>query len=199
MRDSVFILLAFLCGLFLARADLAPAFIEAQDTSLWLLWIFMFMAGLSIGADKKLSEIMRTLSPRVLFLPLATTIGTFAGACVAALFLALSLADCLAVGAGFGYYSLSSIFISQYKGPELGTIALAANILRELFTLLFTPLLVRYIGPAAAVACGGCTTMDTTLPVIMRYAGSAWVLPAIAHAVLLDFSVPFWVTLFCSV
>ena len=45
----------------------------------------------------------------------------------------------MAVGAGFGYYSLSSIFITEYKGPELGTIALLSNITREIITLLFAP------------------------------------------------------------
>lgn len=105
----------------------------------------------------------------------------------------------MAVGAGFAYYSLSSIFITQYKGPELGTIALISNILRELFTLLFTPLLVRYMGPIAAISCGGASTVDTTLPVITRYAGNQWVFISIVHALVLDFSVPFWVTFFCSI
>ena len=70
------------------------------------------------------------------------------------------------VGAGFAYYSLSSVFITQYKGAELGTVALMANIMRELITLLFAPLLVRWISPLAPISCGGASTMDTTLPII---------------------------------
>lgn len=198
MRDSLIILLAFSCGVFLARFGFAPDFLQMPDASLWALWLLMFLAGISVGLDKRLAKVFRTLSPATLLLPLATTIGTFAGAGLAALVLALSLADCLAVGAGFGYYSLSSVFITQYKGPELGTVALVANVLRELFTLLFAPLLVRFLGPAALVSSGGCTTMDTTLPVIARYGGPHWILPAIVHAMLLDFSVPFWITLFCT-
>ena len=142
---------------------------------------------------------LRTLRPRVLLLPLATTAGTFAGTALVSLFLAYSAAECMAVGAGFAYYSLSSIFITQYKGPELGTIALLSNISRELITLLFTPLLVRFIGPTAAISCGGASTMDTTLPVITRYAGNQWIFIAIVHALVLDFSVPFWVTFFCGI
>ena len=81
----------------------------------------------------------------MLLLPLATTLGTFAGTALMSLFLAYSVSECMAVGAGFAYYSLSSIFISQYKGPELGTIALISNIARELITLLLTP-------PACAIS-----------------------------------------------
>lgn len=198
MRDSILIVSFFLLGLFLARFDLVPEIFGRPQLALWTLWLFMFLAGISIGADKKLVQVLRSLQFQTLLLPVGTTLGTFAGACLAALFVAWSLPDCLAVGAGFGYYSLSSIFITQYKGPDLGTVALVCNILRELFTLLLAPLLVRYLGPACLITCGGCTTVDTTLPAITRYAGSEWILPAIIHAMILDFSVPFWVTIFCS-
>ena len=124
--------------------------------------------------------------------------GTFAGAALASITLAYSLSECLAVGSGFAYYSLSSIFITQYKGAELGTVALLANIMRELATLLFTPLMVRWISPLAAISCGGASTMDSTLPVITRFAGRQWVFVSIVHAMILDFSVPFWVTFFCT-
>ncbi|HAD01761.1 MAG TPA: hypothetical protein DCE74_06040, partial [Porphyromonadaceae bacterium] len=83
----------------------------------------------------------------------------------------VSLTDCLAVGSGFGYYSLSSVFITQYKGAEMGTIALTANIIREILTLLAAPLMVRYFGRLAPICAGGATTMDTTLPIITRYSG----------------------------
>lgn len=198
MRGSFTILAFFILGLVLGHLDLIPQFFLESDSQLYSLWILMIFVGLSLGADKKLPEILRSLNPRVLFLPLATTIGTFAGAIIASFFLVWSMADCLAVGAGFAYYSLSSIFITQYRGADLGAVALICNILRELFTLIFTPLVVKYFGAPAAISCGGASTTDTTLPVISRYAGLAWVFPAIIHAVILDFSVPFWVTLFCS-
>ena len=65
--------------------------------------------------------------------------------------------------------------------------------------VLFTPLLVRFMGPTAAISCGGASTLDTTLPVITRYAGKQWIFISIVHALVLDFSVPFWVTFFCGI
>ena len=126
--------------------------------------------------------------------------GTLAGCAVVSLFLShRSVTDCMAVGAGFGYYSLSSIFITEYKGPELGTIALLSNITREIITLLFAPLLVRWFGNLAPISAGGATTMDTTLPIITRYSGQSFVVVSIFHGFVVDFSVPFLVTLFCSI
>ena len=198
MSGSLLILAFFGAGLGLARLGLIPRYFVEHDATLYVLWLLMGLVGLSIGSDRRLGEILRTLRPRVLLLPLATTVGTFAGVAAASLFLAYSLADCLAVGAGFAYYSLSSIFITQYKGAELGTVALLSNILREILTLVGTPLLVRLLGPLAPISCGGASTMDTTLPIIARSAGRDWIFVSIVHAMILDFSVPFWVIFFCT-
>lgn len=198
MSGSLLILAFFGAGLGLARLGLIPRYFVEHDATLYLLWLLMGLVGLSIGSDRRLGEILRTLRPRVLLAPLATTVGTFAGVAAASLFLAYSLADCLAVGAGFAYYSLSSIFITQYKGAELGTVVLLSNILREILTLVGTPLLVRLLGPLAPISCGGASTMDTTLPIIARYAGRDWIFISIVHAMVLDFSVPFWVIFFCT-
>ena len=199
MSGSLVILFFFGAGVLLARVGFIPDYFIEHDMTLYMLWLLMILVGISRGSDRRLGEMLRSLRPRVLLLPLATTVGTFAGTALVSLFLVYSAAECMAVGAGFAYYSLSSIFITQYKGPELGTIALISNILRELFTLLFTPLLVRFMGPTAAISCGGASTVDTTLPVITRYAGNQWVFISFVHALVLDFSVPFWVTFFCSI
>lgn len=198
MKGSLVILFFFCSGVLLARLGLIPTYLIEHDCTVYALWLLMLLVGISIGSDRRLGEILRTLRPRVLLLPMATTVGTFAGTALVSLFLTYSVSECMAVGAGFAYYSLSSIFISQYKGPELGTIALISNIARELITLLLTPLLARHLGPLIPISCGGASTMDTTLPVITRYCGKEWIFVSIVHAMILDFSVPFWVIFFCT-
>ena len=199
MTDSLKILLFFGLGLGCAATGWLPEIRSDTDPALVALWILMALVGLSIGANKNLSGIIRSIHPSVLLIPVATALGTFAGAIAGAWLLPVSLPDSLAVGAGFAYYSLSSIFITQYKGPDLGTMSLLSNIFRELFTLLFAPVLVKLFGPLAAISSGGASAMDTTLPVITRAAGTEWMFPSIISALILDFSVPFWITLFCSI
>ena len=198
MKGSLIILFFFCTGVLLARLGLIPTYLLEHDCTVYALWLLMLLVGISIGSDRRLGEILRTLKPRVLLLPMATTAGTFAGTALVSLFLSYSVSECMAVGAGFAYYSLSSIFISQYKGAELGTIALISNIARELITLLLTPLLARHLGPLIPISCGGASTMDTTLPVITRYCSKEWIFVSIVHAMILDFSVPFWVIFFCT-
>ena len=178
----------------------APCDMTGSRMSAYVLYALMFCVGVTLGNDRTLAERVRRLDPRLALLPVATAVGTLAGAALAAPLLGgWSLTDSLAVGAGFGYYSLSSIFIADLRGPELATIALLCNVMREIFTLLAVPLVARWCGPLAAVSIGGATTFDTTLPVITQAAGRPYAVVSIFHGCALDFSVPFLVTFFCSI
>lgn len=178
---------------------LTPLRVADTGLSRRVLYALMFCVGVTLGHDATLAGKVRRLDPRLALLPVATVVGTLAGAAlVAPLVAPWSVADTLAVSAGFGYYSLSSIFIADLRGPELATVALLCNILRELFTLLAVPLVVRWAGPLAGVSIGGATTFDTTLPVITLSAGRSYAVVAIFHGCAVDFSVPFLVTFFCN-
>lgn len=200
MKGSLIIVSFFIAGTLCGLYHLIPYDFSQSRLSFYALCALMFCVGMSIGNDPKTLKSFRSLNPRLLFLPVMTIVGTLAGCAVASLFLAhRSAADCMAVGAGFGYYSLSSIFITEAKGPELGTIALLSNILREITALLCAPLLVRYFGKLAPISVGGATTMDTTLPIITRCSGQEFVIVSIFHGFVVDFSVPFLVSFFCLV
>ena len=199
MRGSLIIVAFFIAGLLLARWGWIPLSLSEGDVSIWALYALMFLVGISIGSDTQALKAIRGQHWKILWVPVATWAGTLAGTALASLLLpSRSLADCLAVGSGFGYYSLSSIFITEYRGAELGTIALAANIIREIITLLGAPLLVCWFGKLAPICAGGATTMDTTLPVITRFSGKEFVVISIFHGFIVDFSVPFLVTFFCK-
>lgn len=200
MKGSLIIVSFFIAGTLCGLYHLIPYDFSQSRLSFYALCALMFCVGVGIGNDPKTLKSFRSLNPRLLFLPVMTIVGTLAGCAVASLFLAhRSAADCMAVGAGFGYYSLSSIFITEAKGPELGTIALLSNILREITALLCAPLLVRYFGKLAPISVGGATTMDTTLPIITRCSGQEFVIVSIFHGFVVDFSVPFLVSFFCMV
>ena len=200
MKGSLIIVGFFVLGALCGVYHLIPYDFTQSKLSFYALCALMFSVGVSVGNDPQTLRNFRSLNPRLIFLPVMTILGTLAGCAVVSLCLShRSVTDCMAVGAGFGYYSLSSIFITEYKGPELGTIALLSNITREIITLLFAPLLVRWFGNLAPISAGGATTMDTTLPIITRYSGQSFVVVSIFHGFVVDFSVPFLVTLFCSI
>lgn len=199
MKGSLIIIAFFALGIICGHQQLLPNGLPVADLSFYALCALMFFVGVSVGADPKTLLSFRKLNPRFALLPVMTIGGTLAGCLFVSMLLPQrSVADCCAIGSGMGYYSLSSIIITEYKGAEMGTIALLSNIMREVTALLAAPLLVRWFGKLAPIAVGGATTMDTTLPIITRYCGKELVVVSIFHGCLTDFSVTFLVTLFCS-
>ena len=198
MKGSLIIIAFFILGILCGLMHWLPDLNAYGNVSFLTLCALLFCVGVTVGNNTELLKSFRQLDSRLMLLPLMTITGTLAATAIASIGLpGRSLTDCLAVGSGFGYYSLSSILITQYRGPELGTVALLANIIREVFTLLGAPLLVRYFGPLSPISCGGATTMDTTLPIITRTCGD-FVILSLFHGFLVDFSVPFLVTFFTT-
>jgi len=195
MKNSLIILAFFALGVILGVTGKLPDLMIQTDFSMYALYFLMFLVGIGIGADKNSWSVIRTMKVRIFLVPLGIIFGTFAGTALASLFLPdLKLKEVLAVGAGFGYYSLSSLFITQLSGETLGVIALLSNIMREITTLLATPVLVIFFGKLAGIASGGATSMDTTLPVITRYSGKEWGIISVFSGIVLTLLVPFLVT-----
>lgn len=197
MRGSLIAVAFFAVGVVCGRLDVLPGAIAAGGVSTAALCALMFAVAFGVGREP--TSLVRAVQahPRLALLPVATIVGTLAGS------LLLALADptrtageWCAVGAGMGYYSLSSVLIGEYRGPELGTLALLANIARELLALLVAPLWYRLFGRLAPIVVAGATSMDTALPVCVRYAGRDYASLAIYHGFVTDASVFFLVTLF---
>ena len=207
MKGSLIVVGFFALGCVLGWSGRLPDVVIENDITVYVLYLLMFQVGLSIGSDKKLKDILGSIRPKLLLVPFATIAGTLVfSALVSLLLTQWSVFDCLAVGSGFAYYSLSSILITQLKesslgvqlATELGTIALMANIMREIMALLGAPLFVKYFGRLSPICAGGATTMDTTLPIITRYSGKDLVFISIFHGIIVDFTVPFFGSFFCS-
>lgn len=206
MKGSLIVVGFFILGVLAGRSGGLPSWAMDSNISFVALCGLLLFVGLGIGMNPDMKKDIKSLSPRLALLPLATILGSWLGAVVAYLIMNIdltsvlqhrSLNDCLALNSGFAYYSLSSIFITEYRGAELGTIALLANIIREMITLLLTPLLAKWFGPLAPISTGGATTMDTTLPIITQTIGQRYIALSIYHGFVTDFSVPFLVTMWC--
>ncbi len=195
MRSSLIILFFFVAGLLAGLSGKLTTGFDWDNFSSYALYLLMFLAGVSIGSDRNSWKALSTHNYKILMVPLIIVVGTMAGSALVALILpSLTIRESLAVGTGFGYYSLSSVLITQLHSHSLGVVALLSNISREIATLLTTPFLVRYFGNLAGIASGGATAMDTTLPVISSYSGKEYAIIAVFSGIVLTIIVPFLVT-----
>jgi uncharacterized membrane protein YbjE (DUF340 family) len=199
MKGSIIILSFFVVGVLVGLYNFVPDIIIHNDYSHWALYLLMFLVGIGIGADPKSLNVLMRFNLKIFLVPLITIVGTTLGvSCVYLLFSEDNFKDMLAIGYGFGYYSLSSIFITELRGEEMGVIALLSNVMREIITLLSAPLLAIYFGKLAPIVSGGATSMDTTLPIITKASGKEYAMISLFHGIILTILVPFLVTLLLS-
>jgi uncharacterized membrane protein YbjE (DUF340 family) len=199
MKSSLIILAFFVTGVLAGLSGKLPAGFDWDKIGGFALYLLMMLAGISIGSDPNSWKVLSTHNYKIIWVPVSIIIGTLAGSALVGLIIpSLTIKESMAVGSGFGYYSLSSVFITQLHSHSLGVVALLSNIFREIFTLLATPLLVKYFGKLAGIASGGATAMDTTLPVISKYSGKSYAIIAVFSGIVLTILVPFLVTFILS-
>ncbi|AQS59748.1 lysine exporter LysO family protein [Desulforamulus ferrireducens] len=165
------------------------------------LYLMLFGIGIDLGRQKEVWLKLWQMGWKVLWIPFLIATGSLAGAALAGLFLGLPFNESTAIGAGFGWYSLSGVLIAEMYNVETGALAFITNVTRELLTFLVVPLVARYIGRFSAVAPGGATAMDTTLPVITKAAGNDMAVVAFISGsvltTLVPILVPFFINLKC--
>ncbi len=191
------ILLALAIGVIIGVSGLAPDALSANlDTLLTaVLCLLLFVIGIDLSQNSNLVAEIKRMGLRLLLVPLLIAAGSIAGALVISLLIGLTPQYGMAIGAGFGWYSLSSVLLAPINLGEIGIMALLANVLREMLSIVMLPFVVRYLGKTAAVAPGGATTMDTTLPFVVKYAGSEMGILSLVSGVILSLLVVFLVPL----
>ena len=199
MKNSFIFLGCFAGGGLLGFFHYVPDFMINTKLIDYALYGLIFIVGIGIGSDPHIFQILKSINYTYFFVPLSIILGTILGAfVVGSLLPGISIRNSLAVGCGFGYYSLSSIFITRMCGEMLGVVALLANVFREISTLLLTPFYVRYFGKLAPIASAGATSMDTTLPIIIQYSGKEFAIVSLFSGIVLTIIVPFLVTWIAS-
>jgi len=125
---------------------------------------------------------------------LGVVLGTFAGSALAWLLLStfadITLVESLAVGGGFGYYSLATVILTRLGDPALGSVALLSNMIHEALALVLPPFLLRFTGRLGPVLAGGAAAMDTCLPVVAQVSGERCAILAVFSGMCLTMLVP---------
>ncbi|WP_297928079.1 lysine exporter LysO family protein [uncultured Coprobacter sp.] len=196
MKSSFIILCCFITGILLAYYRCVPDIFLTHDYSNYILPIMMFFVGIGIGGDiKSLYVPIKKYKIKIILIPLATIFGSIIITALISPLFDITTKETIAIGSGFGYYSLSAIFLNKLAGYEIGMMALISNMTREITALLFIPILARYCGKLAPISAAGATSIDTTLPIIAKSCGEQFIVISIFHGILVDISVPVIISL----
>ncbi|MBS3787852.1 lysine exporter LysO family protein, partial [Candidatus Bipolaricaulota bacterium] len=137
LKLTLSIAIVLIGGLFLGYSVIPESFTGTIDLIItYVLGLLLFVVGISLGLNKSIFRQVSRLGWRLVLLPISIALGSIIGPLAIGFFLRLTPIESAAVGAGFGWYSLSGVLLTKLHSPELGAIAFLANIFRELLTFL---------------------------------------------------------------
>lgn len=190
------VIVSIALGMALGRWVLPQDLITHLDTlTTAALCLLLVGIGISLGSQIEVLSRLRLLGWRIILVPALVAAGSIGGAALAGIFLGMPLREASAIGAGFGWYSLSGVLLAKIHSVETGALAFLTNVTREVLSFILIPLLAARFGNLAAVAPGGATTMDTTLPLISRVTDTDTTIIALVNGTILSAMVPLLVPL----
>lgn len=206
LTGSAVTLLFFGLGLAVGQGGWLP--VDTATADRWAtvsLYILIALVGLSTGSNPRLMTILRGVRPTVAAVPVLSVLATLAAGAAVGMLTPSGAADGAVAVSGMGYYSLSSMIISDLRAADLGSaaamslaaVALMANIVREVIALVAIPVIGPRIGQYASTAMCGVTSLDVTLPTLAATFGPRAVPGALVNGIILEIATPFLVLAAC--
>lgn len=172
----------------LTRSWISPSFVDG--TFIFFLIVLYVCVGISQGANREVFHYIRVLGFRVLWLSGAILAGSLTGGLVAGIILKLPFSISMISAAGMSFYSITGAFMTSTYGLEPGTYGFIVNIMREFFTILLMPLLIK-VSLGSPIAGGAAGDMDTMLAPVTKFVGIRLGLVTLITGTILTFIVPF--------
>lgn len=158
------------------------------------LMLLLFFVGIEIGLNRSVFARIKNIGLRILLIPAMIIAGSIVGGIIGGTLLGMPFNESGAVGAGLGWYTLSSILIANYSN-ELSTLAFLANVVREMMAFMIIPIVAKKIGFFSSIGPGGATSMDTALPIISKSTNPETAIVAFVSGAICTFTVPILVPL----
>ncbi len=190
------IILTLILGIIVGMENIMPEIIIKKAPTV-ILFLLIFVVGIDIGSSRGVLKGVKRYGIKILLIPLLVALGSIVFGLCAGYLMGMNPNHAMAVASGFGWYSLSGILISNLANIKLGTLAFLTNIAREVFSFLLIPVVSKR-GRFIAVAPGGATSMDSTLPFIVKYAGAEIAIVGVISGVILSALVPILVPFFLT-
>ena len=153
------------------------------------LYLLLFLVGMDMGKQGTMLADIKAAGFKVLLVPAAVVVGTFAFAALAGLVLPSGVKDSVAASAGFGWYSLAPTLLQGYS-LTISAVAFLSNVMREIFSIVLVPVVARKIGYVECTALAGATAMDTLLPVVVGATHERITIYSFVTGVILSLAVP---------
>lgn len=192
------VVLGLLCGHFFVEkifSDYGYFETFSGNTLVVGLCFLLFFVGVDFGLSGTIVNSLKTAGFRVLIFPIVIVIGSLVAAFLCGLVLPLSIKETLAIGAGFGWYTMAPIVITEQGYAMAGAISFMHNVMRELGGIVLIPIVAKKIGYIEAISLPGVASMDMCIPLVERVCGEKIVIYSFLAGMLQSALVPVLVPL----
>jgi len=187
--------LGILCGMTLLPSSIAPYMDTFTTMALNILILFV---GIDIGMNKHIFKDVKKHGPLLLLVPGSIILGSLLGSLITSFIVDYDYNISMAIGAGYGWYSLSGILLTKLHNAEVGAISFMTNVFREIFAIISIPFIAKYLNHPTTIAPAGAASMDTMLPIVSRFTTPEVVVISFFNGVVLSSLVPILVPFFYS-
>ena len=152
------------------------------------LYFLAVIIGIEIGRSFNIGLLKRTTGLAIL-----SVMVDVVGAIILSVIFSplIPLKASLMITLGSGWYSYTGPFVAKYFGPALGVVGFLSNFLREQLAFILLPILLRVKAtPIGAIAIGGATSMDVTLPLYVDLLGGEYAVGAMISGFILTLLIP---------
>ncbi len=176
---------------------LSKCYFQASlHTSTYVLVVMIFGVGIQLrNSGIPLRQVF--FNQRGIQTALVMMSSSLVGGLLASFVLNLTAIQGLAFASAFGWYSLSSVLVTDAWGAIYGSIAFFNDLFREILCLFIIPLFMKQF-PSTAVGVGGATSLDCMLPVIQKSGGTQIVPLAISFGFITNLVPPFLLAIFTT-
>ncbi len=202
-KMTFFIIGAVIIGMVVGYFCIRPIFGEHISTfETWAgiiikvgLCVLLFFVGTDLGFEGTVVENFKKVGIRIFAFPLAVVLGTLLGAAIAGIIMGLDVKLSLAIGAGFGWYTLAPGIIMEAGYLTGSAISFLHNVMREFFSILLIPFVASKVGYIETCGMPGAAAMDVCLPIVERSTRSEIAIYSFVSGVVLSILVPVLVPL----
>lgn len=149
----------------------------------------LFFVGIDLGMQGGIWENIKKAGIKILLVPSAAIVGSLIAIWLVALVLPIRGLDAVTVGSGLGWYSFAPLLIDPYS-TELSAMSFLSNIFRELFGILFIPIVAKKVGYLESTVIPGGAAMDVCLPIIEKSTSAEVTVYGFLVGVIMSVAVP---------
>ncbi|KPU45453.1 hypothetical protein OXPF_06860 [Oxobacter pfennigii] len=184
------ILIALISGIFAGTLIPEGLISNLSQVSSFALNLLILSVGIDLGCNKAIFIKLKNMGLKILLVPASIVLGSLTGGIITGLIFKMPLSLSMAISAGFGWYSLSGVLLSNIAGVEAGAIAFLTNVLRELIAVIAIPIIAGKLNYITSIGPAGATSMDSTLPIISKSTGEETAMIAFINGAVLSAMVP---------